>query len=134
KDPPADGPLKLPALTAAELQALPIAGVEPRQQWQPPLHQTYHFADFTNNQLPPQAVQVGTVDLRTWPTHKFLPKTLPPYRLPGKDEQICAFVPGPCLKTGEWMTLRAIEWHDNRAVLQVDLWRDLEPRRQNLTW
>jgi hypothetical protein len=45
---------------------------------------------------------------------------------------VFAVVLGPQLNTGEWLTLREVEWQEKRAVLRLDLWRDSEPRKKNL--
>jgi hypothetical protein len=45
---------------------------------------------------------------------------------------VLAAIMGPTLDTGERMTVRSVEWRGRTAVVNVEVWRDEEARKQNL--
>ena len=58
------------------------------------------------------------------PTHSPSTRTdLPTYE---------AVITGPRQNSGEWMSLRSVEWTGSRVVLHVDVWNDDGPRRKSI--
>jgi len=82
--------------------------------------------------LPAAGLSVGSFNLAAWlPAKLTQAVNLPPLEAPSADKPAYAVILGPQLNTGEWLTLREVEWQDKRAVLRLDLWRDNEVRKQN---
>jgi hypothetical protein len=76
---------------------------------------------------------LGAFDLDKWT--ESMPKTLdnlPELQEPAAGDAVYATVLSPSLNSGEWMSLRAIEWKDKEATLHVDLWQDDAGRKDNV--
>lgn len=123
----------LPHMPASALNKKEIPTVWKGNRWQRPWF-TGRTLDRNANPTAPPELHVGTFDLSTWlgnpPAEKPVP--LPDLKAPQGTLPNQAIVLGPTLQTGEKMTLSAIEWQENHMILHVDLYRDHEPRKQNL--
>ncbi len=78
-------------------------------------------------------LQVGTFDRDKWWASQ--PKTvgdLPKLREPEARDPVYATLLSPNLQSMEWMSLRAIEWKDKEAILDVDIWQDQGSRTANV--
>jgi RNA polymerase sigma factor (sigma-70 family) len=80
-----------------------------------------------------QGLRVGTFDLDKWAASKPAKVTdLPKLGEPAAGDPVYATVLSPVLNSGEWMSLRAIEWKDKEVILHMGLWQDRGPRARNI--
>jgi len=93
--------------------------------------------DMNRNRLPKLGLRVGTFDLVKWLESK--PRTdqeLPTLNKPVKGSPVYALVLGPSLNSGEWTTVREVEWKKDKdtkvIVLRVEVWRDDGERLRNV--
>jgi hypothetical protein len=130
---PGDGLGDLPMLQEKDLQKCDLTADETRSLWQRPVCWQRQLAPPTIGGRAPQGLRVGTFDLTRWLASN--PKAvgdMPELASPGANQLTYALILGPQLNSGEWMTLREVQWQDNQATLTVDLWRDNAPRYGNV--
>ncbi len=132
---PGDGLGHLSTLKESGFRAREVAPEDGKRLWQKPVSWERQLDGGGQLRgLPAPGLSVGTFDLVRWLASQPMNLgNLPPLQQPASGQPTYAVILGPTLNTGEWLTLRDIQWQDRQAVIRVDLWRDNEGRRQNIT-